>query len=151
MEMTTGSLAQGLSMAAGVAWARKRNNEPGKVWVYMSDGECQEGQTWECLAAMSHHAIDNLRVVVDVNRQQCDGAMSCVLDLGDLSACVAAFGATVRSVDGNGLTALRQAAGSAEDDKPLIILANTSTYAGMDFLKKRFPRLHHVRFKTRQP
>lgn len=148
MEVTTGSLAQGLSMASGVAWARARKGEPGKVWVYMSDGEFQEGQTWECLAAMAYHKIDNIRVVVDVNRQQCDGAMSSVLDLGDLAARVASFGATCRSIDGHDLDALRTAAGSAEPGKPLVILANTSPFQGMDFLKKRFPRLHYVRFKS---
>ncbi len=148
MEVTTGSLAQGLSMAAGVAFARKKRNEPGKVWVYMSDGEFQEGQTWECLAAMAHHGIDNIRVIVDVNRQQCDGAMSSVLDLGDLSGRVAAFGATCRSIDGHDLEAMRNAADSAEPGKPLIILANTSPFQGMNFLKKRFPRLHYVRFKS---
>jgi len=148
MEVTTGSLAQGLSMASGVAWARLRKKEPGKVWVYMSDGEFQEGQTWECLAAMSYHKIDNIRVIVDVNRQQCDGAMSSVLDLGDLASRVTSFGVTCRSVDGHDLGALRTAAESAEKGKPLIILANTSPYQGMDFLKKRFPRLHYVRFKS---
>ena len=148
MEVTTGSLAQGLSMAAGVAFARKRHNEPGKVWVYMSDGEFQEGQTWECLAAMAHHGIDNIRVIVDVNRQQCDGAMSSVLDLGDLASRVAAFGATCRSIDGHDLQAMRAAADSAEPGKPLIILANTSPFQGMNYLKKRFPRLHYVRFKS---
>ena len=148
MEVTTGSLSQGLSMASGVAWARARRKEPGKVWVYMSDGEFQEGQTWECLAAMAYHRIDNIRVVVDVNRQQCDGAMSSVLDLGDLAGRIGAFGVTCRSVDGHDLDALRKAAASAEEGKPLIILANTSPYQGMDFLKKRFPRLHYVRFKS---
>ncbi|MBP1871653.1 transketolase [Ensifer adhaerens] len=148
MEVTTGSLAQGLSMAAGVAFARKRRNEPGKVWVYMSDGEFQEGQTWECLAAMAHHGIDNIRVIVDVNRQQCDGAMSSVLDLGDLASRVAAFGATCRSIDGHDLQAMRDAADSAEAGKPLVILANTSPFQGMNFLQKRFPRLHYVRFKS---
>ncbi|OCP35362.1 transketolase [Ensifer sp. LC163] len=148
MEVTTGSLAQGLSMASGVAFARQKQNEPGKVWVYMSDGEFQEGQTWECLAAMAHHRIDNIRVVVDVNRQQCDGAMSSVLDLGDLAGRVEAFGATCRSIDGHDLQALRNAANSAEPGKPLIILANTSPFQGMNFLQKRFPRLHYVRFKS---
>lgn len=148
MEVTTGSLAQGLSMAAGIAFARKKRNEPGKVWVYMSDGEFQEGQTWECLAAMAHHGIDNIRVIVDVNRQQCDGAMSSVLDLGDLAGRVAAFGATCRSIDGHDLEAMRDAANSAEAGKPLVILANTSPFQGMNFLKKRFPRLHYVRFKS---
>jgi transketolase len=148
MEVTTGSLGQGLSMASGIAWARKRRGEPGKVWVYMSDGEFQEGQTWECLAAMSHHGIDNIRIVVDVNSQQCDGAMSSVLDLGDLPARVAAFGATCRSIDGHDLQAFRSAMDSAGERKPLVILANTSPFEGMPFLKRRFPRLHYVRFKT---
>lgn len=150
MEVTTGSLAQGLSMASGLAWARKRKGEPGKVWVYMSDGEFQEGQTWETLAAMAYHRIDNIRVIVDVNRQQCDGAMSSVLDLGDLPGRIAAFGATCRSVDGHDLDALRAAADSAEPGKPLVILANTSPFQGMAYLKKRFPRLHYVRFKTKE-
>lgn len=150
MEVTTGSLGQGLSMAAGVAWARKRRGERGLVWVMMSDGEFQEGQTWECLAAMAHHGIDNIRVIVDVNRQQCDGAMSGVLDLGDLPARVAAFGATVHSVDGHDLAALRAAANGAEPGKPLVVLANTSPFQGMDFLRRRFPRLHYVRFKSRE-
>jgi transketolase len=97
---------------------------------------------------MSYHQIDNIRVVVDVNRQQCDGAMSSVLDLGDLAARVTSFGVTCRSVDGHDLDALRNAASSAETGKPLVILANTSPYQGMDFLKKRFPRLHYVRFKS---
>lgn len=148
MEVTTGSLAQGLSMASGVAFARKRAGEKGKVWVYMSDGEFQEGQTWECISAMRHHEIDNIRVIVDVNRQQCDGAMSSVQELYDLPERIAAFGATCRSIDGHDLDAMRKAADSAEAGKPLVILANTSPYQGMDFLKKRFPRLHYVRFKS---
>jgi transketolase len=148
MEVTTGSLAQGLSMAAGIAWARKRKGEQGKVWVYMSDGEFQEGQTWETLAAISYHQIDNLRVIVDVNRQQCDGAMSSVLDLGDLPARVASFGITTHAINGHDLDAFRNAAASTEPGKALMILANTSPYQGMDFLKRRFPRLHYVRFKS---
>ena len=150
MEVTTGSLAQGLSMAAGIAWARKRRGEPGKVWVFMSDGEFQEGQTWECLAALNHHGIDNVGVIVDVNRQQCDGAMSDVLDLGDLASRIASFGATVRSVDGHDLDALRAAAASFEPGRALFVLANTSPFQGMPYLERRFPRLHYVRFKSAQ-
>lgn len=149
MEVTTGSLAQGLSMAAGIGWARLRKVEPGKVWVYMSDGEFQEGQTWETLAAMSHHNISNLRVVVDVNRQQCDGAMSSVLDLGDLPARIAAFGVPACGIDGHDLGAFRAAVANADPARPLVILANTSPFQGMDFLRRRFPRLHYVRFKSK--
>lgn len=148
MEVTTGSLAQGLSMASGLAWARKKRGEPGKVYVFMSDGEFQEGQTWECIAAMSHHGIDNLGVIVDVNRQQCDGAMSTVLDIGDLGRRIEAFGAKLVSVDGHDIEALNLALAAAEAGKPLFVLANTSPFHGMDHLKTRFPRLHYVRFKT---
>lgn len=148
MEVTTGSLAQGLSMASGVAWARKKRQEPGKVWVFMSDGEFQEGQTWECLAAISHHGIDNLRIIVDVNRQQCDGAMVSVLDLGDLERRVAAFGVTTRSINGHDIGGIVRAAASAESGKALMILANSSPFQGMKFLERRFPRLHYVRFKS---
>lgn len=71
----------------------------------------------ECLAAMSYHGIDNIRVIVDVNRQQCDGAMSSVLDLGDLAARVAAFGVTCRSVDGHDLDALARGDGQRRGRK----------------------------------
>jgi transketolase len=148
MEVTSGSLAQGLSMAAGLAWARARQGDSGKVWVFMSDGEFQEGQTWEGFAAMRHHRIGNLRVIVDVNAQQCDGAMKDVLDIGDLAARLRAFGAEVHSVDGHDITAIKTAAASITADRPVVILANTCPYQGMDILKKRFPRLHYVRFKN---
>ena len=148
MEVTTGSLAQGLSMASGLAWARKRRGEPGRVFVFMSDGEFQEGQTWETIAAMSHHKIDNLAVIVDVNRQQCDGAMTSVLDIGDVGRRIEAFGAKLASVDGHDIAALNAALAGFEPGKPLFVLANTSPFKGMDFLETRFPRLHYVRFKT---
>jgi transketolase len=148
MEVTTGSLAQGLSMAAGVAWARKKREETGKVWVFMSDGEFQEGQTWEALAAIAHHRIDNLRLIVDVNAQQCDGAMSSALDLGDIAARVVAFGVTTRAIDGHDIAAIKAAAASAEPGKALMILCHTSPFQGMPYLKRRFPRLHYVRFKS---
>ena len=148
MEVTTGSLAQGLSIAAGLAWARDRRGESGKVWVFMSDGEFQEGQTWECFAAMRHHHIGNLRVIVDVNAQQCDGAMADVMDIGDIAARLRAFGATVHSVHGHDIAAIKAAAMSPAVDRPLVILANTCPYQGMDILQKRFPRLHYVRFKN---
>jgi transketolase len=150
MEVTTGSLAQGLSMAAGLAWARRRRGESGRVWVFMSDGEFQEGQTWECFAALKHHHIENLRVIVDVNAQQCDGAMKEVLDLGDLAQRLRAFGADVHSVDGHDIEAIKLAAREPATGRPLVILAQTSPYQGMDFLQRRFPRLHYVRFKSEQ-
>jgi transketolase len=148
MEVTTGSLAQGLSMAAGVALARKLKQEPGRIWVFLSDGELQEGQTWEAFQVIHHYALDNLAVIVDVNGQQCDGAMDSVLRPGDFAAKLTAFGAQVVEVDGHDIDALQRAAAIKPSQRALVILAKTCPYQGMDYLRKRYPRLHYVRFRS---
>lgn len=109
MEVTTGSLAQGLSVAAGVALARKLKQETGRVWVFISDGELQEGQTWEALQVISHYRLNNLRIIIDMNGQQCDGAMESVLRLGNAAAKLTAFGAQVIEVDGHDVEAIAHA------------------------------------------
>jgi transketolase len=82
MEVTAGSLGQCLSMAAGVALARKLKQETGRVWVFLSDGELQEGQTWEAFQVISHYNLNNMAIIIDVNQQQCDGTIASVLSLG---------------------------------------------------------------------
>ena len=150
MEVTNGSLAQTLSMAIGVAIARKRRNHTGRVWVFCSDGELQEGQTWESFALMNHLQLNNVAVIYDVNRQQCDGAMQSVQELGPAAEKLKAFGAHVEDIDGHDIEAIANAAEIRPEKGPLVILANTSPFQGMDFLKKRFPRLHYVRFKSQE-
>lgn len=148
MEVHNGTLGIGLSTAAGLAWGRKRRGEKGKVWVYMSDGEVQEGQTWEAIQACAHHKIDNVKAIMDVNRQQCDGAMNSVMEVGDIAQKMENFGAKVVKVDGHKLDELRDAASTSHRGQPLIILANSSPFRGMPSLQLRFPRLHYVRFKS---
>lgn len=148
MEVHNGTLGIGLSTAAGLAWARKRRGEKGKVWVYMSDGEVQEGQTWEAIQACAHHKIDNVKAIMDVNRQQCDGAMNSVMEVGNIAQKMEDFGAKVVKVDGHKLDEIRDAARTPHRGKPLIILANSSPFRGMPSLQLRFPRLHYVRFKS---
>lgn len=148
MEVTTGSLAQGLSMAAGVALARRLKKETGRVWVLMSDGELQEGQTWEAFQVIHHHNLTNLAIIVDMNKQQCDGAMDTVLNLGSIADKLVAFGAHVIEIDGHDILAVQKAAETQPETGALVILANTNPYQGMDYLKKRWPRLHYVRFKS---
>jgi transketolase len=150
MEVTTGSLAQGLSMAAGVALARRLKKETGRVWVFMSDGELQEGQTWEAFQIIRHYNLNNIAIIVDRNRQQCDGAMDTVLNLGAIAEKLTAFGSHVIEVDGHDILAVQKAATTQPKTGALIILANTNPYQGMDYLKKRMPRLHYVRFKSAQ-
>jgi transketolase len=148
MEVTTGSLAQGLSMAAGVALARKLKQETGRVWVFLSDGELQEGQTWEAFQVIRHYNLNNLAIIVDVNGQQCDGAMESVLSLGNVADKLAAFGACVIEVDGHDIEAVQKAGETQPENGALVILAKTNPCQGMDYLEKRRPRLHYVRFKS---
>lgn len=148
MEVHNGTLGIGLSTAAGLAWGRKRKGEKGRTCVFMSDGEVQEGQTWEAIAAASYHKIDNLFAIMDVNRQQCDGAMASVMEVGDIATKIEAFGGVAVWVDAHNLDEIRAAMKTPHRGKPLIILANSSPYRGMPSLMQRFPRLHYVRFKS---
>lgn len=150
MEVHNGTLGIGLSTGAGLAWGRRRKGEPGRVWVFMSDGEVQEGQTWEAVQAAAYHGIDNLYAIMDVNAQQCDGAMSTVMEVGDVRARFEVFGARCVEIDGHDIEAMRQAVKEPHLGKPLIILARTVPFHGMSFLKQRFPRLHYVRFKSEE-
>jgi transketolase len=148
MEVHNGTLGIGLSTGAGLAWGRKRRGEAGRTWVFMSDGEVQEGQTWEAVQAAAHHGIDNLLAIMDVNDQQCDGAMSSVMEVGDIRTKFVNFGAACVEIDGHDLTAMRDAVREPHAGKPLIILARTNPFHAMPILEERFPRLHYVRFKS---
>ena len=148
MEVHNGTLGIGLSTGAGLAWGRMRRGEPGRTWVFMSDGEVQEGQTWEAVQAAAFHGIDNLYAIMDVNDQQCDGAMSSVMEVGDIKTKFRNFGAACVEIDGHDVQAMRDAVAEPHEGRPLIILARTSPYHTMPILKERFPRLHYVRFKS---
>lgn len=148
MEVHNGTLGIGLSTGAGLAYGRKLKGEPGRTWVYMSDGEVQEGQTWEAVQAASFHGIDNLYAIMDVNKQQCDGAMDSVMEVGDLKTKFQNFGAVCVEIDGHDINAMRDAVNEPHEGKPLIILANTNPFHSMPILEERFPRLHYVRFKS---
>jgi transketolase len=146
MEIMTGSLGQGLSQAAGIALARKRRGDTGRVWVFMSDGEFQEGQTWEAFQTMAFYRLDNLGVYVDVNRQQCDGRMEDVMNIDPLAERLQSFGACVFKVDGHDPAELAAPASKIFEKKPLVVLAYTDPCAEMPILQRRAPKLHYVRF-----
>ncbi|WP_372573787.1 transketolase [Ruegeria jejuensis] len=148
MEVHNGTLGIGLSTGAGLAYGRKRRGDSGRTWVFMSDGEVQEGQTWEAVQAAAYHGIDNLFAIMDVNDQQCDGAMSSVMEVGDIRTKFLNFGAACVEIDGHDIGAMRDAVNEPHDGKPLIILARTNPFHTMSILEERFPRLHYVRFKS---
>eukprot|EP00985_Skeletonema_marinoi_P002389 scaffold999_cov136-Skeletonema_marinoi.AAC.1 len=143
--VTAGSLAQALSQAAGIGYARKLKNATGRVAVYMSDGEFQEGQTWEAVQAMVNLKI-NLVAVVDVNGQQCDGEMKQVCNVGDLARKLRAFGAEVHQVNGHNVSEIEMAV-RHKSELPSFVLCNTNPCQGIPLMKARAPKLHYVRFK----
>lgn len=145
-EMMGGSLAQTLSQAAGIALARKRRGDAGRVWVFLSDGEFQEGQTWETIQTMGHYRLDNLGVYVDVNGQQCDGRTRDVMSLDPLEQRIEAFGGRVFVVDGHDPAAIDAPARLEPNGRPLFVLCATDPCRGVAVLEKRRPKLHYVRF-----
>jgi transketolase len=148
METMTGSLGQGISQAAGIAMARKRKGEKGRVFIFMSDGEFQIGQTWEAIQALSFHMLDNVVIYVDVNGFQCDGKMCTVMDIEPLDKRLAAFGARVLRVNGHDIKHLAEFGGLAPDGRPLVVLCDTDAAHGIDVLKSRAPKMHYVRFTS---
>ncbi len=150
MESMTGSLGQGISQAAGTAMARKRNNEKGRVLLFMSDGEFQIGQTWEALQAMSYHMLDNVIIYVDVNGFQCDGKMCNVMDIEPLDRRLEAFGARVFRVNGHDIKRLADIGEVKPDGRPIVVLCDTDAARGLDVLKSRSPKMHYVRFTSEE-
>jgi transketolase len=146
-EITSGSLGQSLSQAAGIALGRRLKGESGRQWVLMSDGEFQSGQTWEALQTLCYYKLDNIGVYVDVNGQQCDGKMEDVMFIEPLPKKLDAFGARVYNVNGHDIEALAAPAEQPPNGKPLFVLAYTNTSQGIDILEERKPKLHYIRFK----
>jgi transketolase len=150
METMTGSLGQGISQAAGIAMARRRKGEKGRVLVFMSDGEFQIGQTWEALQAMSFHMLDNMIVYVDVNGFQCDGKMCNVMDVEPLEKRLESFGARVFRVNGHDIKRLAEIGSLSPDGRPLVVLCDTDAARGLDVLQSRAPKMHYVRFTSEE-
>lgn len=146
-ETNGGSLGQTISQAAGVAWARRWKGDAGKVWVFLSDGECQEGQVWEAIMNLAFQKLDNIHIVVDNNGQQVDGRTEHVMGLEPLDAKFTAFGAHCLRADGHDLAALDAAFETPHPGKPLVVIADTDPTRGIGLLKERWPNLHYIRFK----
>ncbi|MFM2360367.1 MAG: hypothetical protein RLY16_2360 [Bacteroidota bacterium] len=140
VRMASGSLGQGLSVAAGAALAKKMNNDSHVVYSLHGDGELEEGQNWEAILFAAHHKIDNLIATIDWNGQQIDGPVEKVMGLGDLAEKFAAFGWEVVHLEaGNDtdavVTALEKAKTFVGKGKPIVILMKTAMGAGVDFME----------------
>ncbi len=150
MEISGGSLGQGLAIAVGMALALKHKRSAAFVYTSMSDGELNEGAVWEAAMAAGHHGLDNLVCLVDVNNQQADGPSMGVLAFEPLADKWKAFGWHAQRVDGNDLAAVVQAfdqARALEERKPRVILFDTLMGKGVPFLEKR-EKNHFIRVEA---
>ncbi|MEG2531656.1 MAG: transketolase [Gordonibacter sp.] len=138
VEVSTGSLGQGLSIAAGAAAGLVLEGGDQAVFALLGDGECQEGQVWEAAMFAAHRRLDNLVAIVDRNGLQIDGCTADVCDPGDLGAKFAAFGWDVHEVDGHDVSALVRAFAEAKADrtgKPHVLIAHTVKGKGVSFME----------------
>lgn len=137
IRVASGSLGQGISVALGMAIAKRMNGDDRTVFALTGDGELQEGQNWEAIMAAAHHKVDNLVVTVDRNGQQIDGATQNVMSLGDLNAKWAAFGWEVMEMDGNNMQEVIDTLHKAVNNrngKPVVILMTTEMGQGVDYM-----------------
>ncbi len=147
MEISGGSLGQGLPIAVGIALGLRHQKNPAFVYNSMSDGELDEGSTWEAAMSAAHHGLGNLICIVDINNQQADGASTQVMGFEPLADKWAAFGWHVQRVDGNHLPAVLRAFDTARqlpDAKPRVILCDTLMGKGVPFLEAR-EKNHFIR------
>ena len=147
MEISGGSLGQGLVIGVGMALGLKQKKNPAFVYNSMSDGELDEGSTWEAAMGAAHHQLDNLVCLVDINNQQADGPSGKVMGFEPLADKWAAFGWHVQRVDGNNLPAVVQAfdaARASKEPRPRVILFDTLMGKGVPFLEQR-EKNHFIR------
>ena len=140
VEVSTGSLGQGLSIAAGAGAGLKLDGSSQTVFTLLGDGECQEGQVWEAAMFAAHRKLDILVAIVDRNGLQIDGTTADVCDPGDLAAKFTAFGWDVREVDGHDIPALVEAFAAAKADrggKPHAFIARTVKGKGVSFMENQ--------------
>lgn len=139
VHVASGSLGQGMSVAIGIAEAKKLNNDKNIIYTLHGDGEMQEGQIWESLMYAAAKKIDNLICTIDYNGQQIDGSTKDVLDLGDLEEKFKSFGWKVLTVEnGNDLSEIREklliSKSNVGNKQPIAILLKTQMGYGVDFM-----------------
>lgn len=140
VEMTSGSLGQGLSAALGIALGARVQGRKYRTYVMLGCGEINEGQVWEAAMAAAHFKVDNLTAIMDYNGLQIDGTNDEVMSLGDVAAKWKAFGWNVLEIDGHNIHAILSALAEAKGTSggPTIIIAKTVKGKGVSFMEGRF-------------
>lgn len=137
VDMSTGSLGQGISAACGMALAAKYKKQPSRVYALLGDGELQEGEVWEAAMFAAHYKLDNLCVMADLNGLQIDGPVAEVMNPGPVDEKFKAFGFFVQVIDGHSFEALEAAfaAARAEKGRSSAILLKTTKGKGVSYME----------------
>jgi len=141
IEVSTGSLGQGLSMSVGICLALRLDGlaEIAQVFCMLSDGDCQEGETWEGAAAAAHYKVPNITAILDYNHLQTDGTTEEVMDVGDARAKFESFGWDAVEIDGHDMGQITEALERSRTlDRPAAIIAQTRKGRGVSFMENRF-------------
>lgn len=138
VEVSTGSLGQGLSICCGIACGLKLDGTEGTVFALMGDGECEEGQVWEAAMFAAHQKLGNLVAIVDANGLQIDGRVQDVCNPENIREKFESFGWQTQEVNGHDIGALIEALSNAKDesaDKPQLVVARTTKGKGVSFME----------------
>jgi transketolase len=137
VDVSTGSLGQGLSIACGLAHGFRLRDNHARVFVILSDAECNEGQVWEAAMFAAHHRLGGLRAVVDLNGLQALGHTRDVISVPDMAAVWKAVGWDAVTVDGHDVEALIASLAGGDDDHPRVVIARTVLGRGVSFMEDR--------------
>ena len=139
VDMSTGSLGQGISAAVGMALAAKLDRMDHRIYTLLGDGECQEGQVWEACMSAAHYHLDQLCVIIDHNHLQIDGEVELVMNVDSLENKFAGFNFHVITIDGHNITQIKDAFCEARriKGKPTVIIANTIKGKGVSFMEHK--------------
>lgn len=149
IEFASGSLGQGLSQGVGVCLAlRRKENVESCVYVFLGDGECDEGAVWEAAASASHYKLNNLVAIIDVNAIQYDGFTSDVMDMSPFEKKWQDFGWETMTIDGHNVGSILEAY-SYHGDKPLAIVARTVKGKGISFMENNW-KFHNAALSQEQ-
>lgn len=142
VDVSTGSLGQGLSCAVGMALGYRLDGREGRIYALLGDGECQEGNTWEAVMSAAHHKVNRLTAIVDRNKLQIDGDTEKIKALGDLIPKFQAFGWNTLEMPGHDFAAIRDTLDEADrlaetSDKPTAIIAKCVKGKGVSFMENQ--------------
>ena len=149
IDMTTGSLGQGMSTAIGIALGNRLDRRNSHTYLILGDGECDEGQVWEGALFAHHHKLDHLITFVDTNKKQLDGYTKDINDLGDIAQKFASFGWYVQDVNGADVAKIYEAIEKAKEikEQPSVIILDTIKGQGIKFVEETMAN-HHMIFST---